>query len=76
MKILMLVFLVVTVVAGQQQAPYRSEYIGVYGIVEKVVFEPNEVAPERVPERLSVGVAMMGDYENEQSILTQLQVVR
>jgi hypothetical protein len=163
MKVLLLVFLVVTLgAAQQQQAPHRSEYIGVYGIVEKVVFEPNEVAPERVqiwgvfvtpipmssfqrqapkrgylyfatnpgregsdrrewaelkavagtgrgvgflkywvsgargytaldlavhadsgaaspapyPESLSAGVVMMGDYENERSILTQLQAVR
>lgn len=34
--------------ASPSQDPYRTEYIGIYGIVEKVAFEPNEESPQRI----------------------------
>jgi hypothetical protein len=39
---------VVAILAIAATAAYASGPIGVYGIVEKVVFEPNEQGPERI----------------------------
>jgi len=46
-RILMLV-LVATAAAATAVTLWASDPVGVYGIVEKVVFEPNETSPQRV----------------------------
>jgi len=43
-----LIVLGTAVSASPLQSQYRAEYIGIYGIVETVAFEPNEESPQRI----------------------------
>jgi len=42
------IFMLVSAVAAPPQSPYRQQYVGIYGIVDRIEFEPNEQSPQRI----------------------------